>query len=81
MPQSVQPHMTPEEELSARNAVQDTVVRCLIGVLKPDQSSAFTQLISGTCQNLAKQTPPESPGAALQREYMIHLLKSYLPQR
>lgn len=81
MQQSVQPHMTPTEELDARVAAQDTVLRFLIGLLKPAESQAFAQLVSGTCENLAIQPPPETPGGVLQREYLTHLLKGYLPKR
>lgn len=81
MQQPVQPHLTPEEEMNARLAAQETVLRYLVGILKPTESQLLSKLLTGTCENLAKQPPPESPGASMQREYVIHLLKGYLPKR
>lgn len=81
MQESVQPHMTPDEEMNVRLAAQETVLRYLVGLLKPAESHLLTQLLNGTCENLAKQPPPEAQGAVMQREYLIHLLKGYLPRR
>jgi hypothetical protein len=77
---SAPPHMTPMEELEARVLAHDTVLRCLIGLLKPDEAQFVTQFLTGTCENLAIQPPPQAPGAVLQREYLIRLLKGYLPR-
>lgn len=81
MEESVQPNMTSDEELAVRLLVQDTVLRYLIGLLKPAESAALSTLLNGTCENLANQPPRDSPGHNLQRAYTIHLLKSYLPKR
>lgn len=79
--QPVQPTLTPEQDINTRLMAQETILRFLAALLSPDQTKKLTFAINNTCEQLTQRTSSEEPGDMLQREYTIHLLKTYLPNR